>query len=93
MIRQPEKRRLSPFSLDSRRDEAVQSQLLYCGIGVDREKVFVKGRIDSDHIFDLVVHLELERVHRRIKVDLYGDSSGKGTSVRDVLYCKTSRMY
>ena len=39
-------------------------------VGVDGEQVLVETRVDSNHILDLVVHLELDRVHRRVEVDL-----------------------
>jgi len=43
--------------MHSRRDESVQSQLFYSGIRIYSEEVFVEGRVHSDDVLDLVIHL------------------------------------
>jgi hypothetical protein len=55
---------------NSRRDEMAQRSIIDGRIGIDGEEVLVEGRVDTDDVLDLVVHLELERVHRRVEVDL-----------------------
>ena len=43
---------------------------MYGGVGVDHEHVLVERRVDTDDILDLMVHLELEWAHGRIKMNL-----------------------
>jgi hypothetical protein len=59
-----------PTSADSRRDQPVERQLLHSRVGVDHEQVLVEARVNANDVLDLVVHLELEGVHRRVEVDL-----------------------
>ena len=53
-----------------RGDQPVQGERRDSGIGIHHEHILVEGRVDTDDVLDLVVHLELKRVHRRIEVDL-----------------------
>lgn len=41
----------------------VQRVFSDAGIGVDHKKIFVKLRINTNDIVDLVEHFQLERVH------------------------------
>jgi hypothetical protein len=58
------------LKLNLRRDQPIQRVLFYCGIGIDREDVLVECRVDTNDILDLMVHFQLQWVHRRVKVDL-----------------------
>lgn len=55
---------------DLRRDQAIQGEWRDGCISINHEHVLVERRIDTDDVLDLVVDLQLERVHWRIEVDL-----------------------
>ena len=55
-----------------RRDQPVEREGIHRGIGINCKQILVKRRVDTNHILDLVVYLELQRVHWRVKVNLFG---------------------
>lgn len=66
------------FSMDAivedvsnlRRDETIDRERVNCSIGIYHEQVFVECWVNSNNVLNLVIHLQLERAHRRVKVDL-----------------------
>ena len=56
--------------MDLRRDETVQGERSDSRIGINHEHVLVECRIDTNDVLDLVVDLQLQRIHRRIEVNL-----------------------
>ena len=56
--------------VDLRRDQPVQRERMDGSIGSNREQVLVERRIDTNDVLDLVIDLELQRVHRSVEVDL-----------------------
>ena len=51
-----------------RRYQAIQGKSINNRIGIHHEKVLVECRVHADDVLDLVVHFQLERVHRSVEV-------------------------
>lgn len=58
-------------NIDLRRDQPVDRIRLHCCISIDRKQILEERRVDTNHILDLVVHLQFERVHGRTEVNLH----------------------
>ena len=61
---------LCTICTNARRDQSVDRQGIDCCIGINHEQVLVERGVDSNNVFDLVVHLQLEWIHRCVEVDL-----------------------
>jgi hypothetical protein len=53
-----------------RGNQAVDGKRIDRCISINHEQIFVEGRIDSNHILDLVVDFQFERVHWTVEMDL-----------------------
>jgi hypothetical protein len=63
-----------------RRDEAVDRVRLDGGVGIHHEQILIERRVHTNDVLDLVVHLELERVHRCVEMDLTIGMNGSSSS-------------
>jgi hypothetical protein len=55
----------------SRRYEPIDGHGVHSSVGVHCKQVLVESWVDTNDVFDLMVHLQLQRVHGSIKVNLY----------------------
>lgn len=56
-----------------RRDETIDGEGIDGGISVHHEEIFIECGVDTDDIFNLMIHFELQWVHRRVEMDLSYD--------------------
>ena len=54
----------------SRRDKPVERKRINRGIGINHENVFVERWVHANYVFDLVINLEFQGIHRGVEVDL-----------------------
>ena len=67
-----------------RGDESVQRQRCDGRIGVNHEQVFVEGRVDTNNILDLMIHLQFQRIHGSIEVNLRAEAHGELLSCKPI---------
>ena len=53
-----------------RRDETIEGKRRDRGISINHEQILIERRVNTNDILDLMIHFQLQWVHRSVKVDL-----------------------